>query len=77
VGSRANCLLRKGDNVIKPWNRFWFVDHQNPQKKNTAFKNIFRKGCFLFMYLFIYLNVLEQIELSSLEWMRHLQAKDV
>jgi len=29
------------------------------------------------MYLFIYLNVLEQIELSSLEWMRHLQAKDV
>lgn len=29
------------------------------------------------MYLFIYLNVLEQIELSSLEWMRHLQAKDL
>lgn len=31
----------------------------------------------LFIYVFIYLNVLEQIELSSLEWMRHLQAKDV
>lgn len=29
------------------------------------------------MYLFIYLNVLEQIELSSLEWMRHLKAKDL